>query len=180
MRSLKTDHHIFWHIKGFTLDGNVKVIDFGLARILEGTDSSTNELFEMSGETGSLRYMAPEIANAKPYNHKGDVYSFGMILWEILSMQRPFARIKTRDEFYDLVVHGGHRPEIGKRIPEDVAKLIRSCWNTDPSQRPNFQDISNTLGGFLEKEEQQGSGKRVDGGKKFSGLLSATDEKSGE
>lgn len=146
----------------------MKIIDFGLARILDGTDTSTNELFEMSGETGSLRYMAPEIANAKPYNHKGDVYSFGMILWEILSMQKPFAGM-NRDEFYDLVVRGGHRPDIGKRIPEEVAKLIRSCWDTDPSRRPNFQDISNSLRSFLEKEL---GGKRVDGGKKFSGLLS--------
>lgn len=147
------------------MDGTVKLIDFGLARILEGTDTSTNELFEMSGETGSLRYMAPEIANTKPYNHKGDVYSFGMILWEILSMEKPFAGM-TREDFYQLVVHGGHRPDISKRIPDEVANLIQSCWSSDPSERPNFQDISKTLGRLLEPE------KRGDGGhKKFSGLL---------
>ena len=44
---------------GFTLDGKVKLLDFGLARILENSDPESNEVYEMSGETGSLRYMAP-------------------------------------------------------------------------------------------------------------------------
>ena len=61
---------------GFTLDGTVKLIDFGLARIVENATVS-NEVYEMSGETGSLRYMAPEVADSKPYNQKADVYSFG-------------------------------------------------------------------------------------------------------
>ena len=63
-------------MSGFTLDGTVKLIDFGLARIVENA-SVSNELYEMSGETGSLRYMAPEVADCQPYNQKADVYSFG-------------------------------------------------------------------------------------------------------
>jgi serine/threonine protein kinase len=59
---------------GFTLDGTVKIIDFGLARIVENATVS-NDVFEMSGETGSLRYMAPEVANCQPYNQKADVVS---------------------------------------------------------------------------------------------------------
>jgi serine/threonine protein kinase len=54
----------------------VKLFDFGLARILENV-SVSDEVYEMSGETGSLRYMAPEVADCQPYNQKADVYSFG-------------------------------------------------------------------------------------------------------
>jgi len=62
---------------GFTLDGTLKIMDFGLAEIVENASPFSNEVYQMSGETGSLRYMAPEVAEGKPYNHKADVYSFG-------------------------------------------------------------------------------------------------------
>ena len=68
----------FLLLLGFTLDGTVKLFDFGLARILENT-SVSDEVYEMSGETGSLRYMAPEVADCQPYNQKADVYSFGKL-----------------------------------------------------------------------------------------------------
>ena len=62
---------------GFTLNGQVKVIDFGLAKIVDNASAMSDEVYIMSGETGSLRYMAPEVADSLPYNHKADVYSFG-------------------------------------------------------------------------------------------------------
>lgn len=62
---------------GFTLNGDVKIIDFGLAKIVDNASTTSEESYEMSGETGSLRYMAPEVADSHPYNHKADVYSFG-------------------------------------------------------------------------------------------------------
>jgi len=64
---------------GFTLDGTVMLFDFGLARIVENA-SVSNEVYEMSGETGSLRYMAPEVADCQPYNQKADVYSYGKLI----------------------------------------------------------------------------------------------------
>jgi serine/threonine protein kinase len=73
---------IFLHLLGFTLDGTVMLFDFGLARIVENA-SVSNEVYEMSGETGSLRYMAPEVADCQPYNQKADVYSYGKLFWII-------------------------------------------------------------------------------------------------
>ena len=70
---------------GFTLDGTVKLIDFGLATILNNASPQSDEVYEMSGETGSLRYMAPEVADSRPYNHKADVYSFGKTYFAINS-----------------------------------------------------------------------------------------------
>ena len=58
----------------------VKILDFGLAKVIEKGSPMSDDVYEMSGETGSLRYMAPEVADALPYNHKADVYSFGMLI----------------------------------------------------------------------------------------------------
>lgn len=66
----------FYYYIGFTLDGTVKLLDFGLARVVDDASPYSNDKYEMSGETGSLRYMSPEVADCRPYNHKADVYSF--------------------------------------------------------------------------------------------------------
>lgn len=142
---------------GFTLNGTVKILDFGLARIIENMTAQSKDLFEMSGETGSLRYMAPEVAAAKPYNHKADVYSFGasllllralclgvctqksvycccccsfvsgMILWELNAGKKPFEGL-NRNEFYQRVVDDGERPPLGKKWPHGLCGLITDCW----------------------------------------------------
>jgi len=57
----------------------------------------------MSGETGSLRYMAPEVADALPYNWGADVYSFGIILWELNASKKPYEGL-NRELFYERVV----------------------------------------------------------------------------
>jgi serine/threonine protein kinase len=124
-KTMSVLHHATF-VSGFTLDGTVKLIDFGLARILENA-SVSNELYEMSGETGSLRYMAPEVAACLPYNQKADVYSFGIILWELIALQKPYDGM-NREEFYRRVVHGGERPPIKQKWPEDLTELMKSCW----------------------------------------------------
>jgi len=65
-----------WTI-GFTKDGRIKLFDFGLACIIDAASTSYDKTYQMSGETGSPRYMAPEVAQSKPYNQKVDVYSYG-------------------------------------------------------------------------------------------------------
>ncbi len=112
---------------GLTLGGDVKIIDFGLARVVENSSPDSDETFQMSGETGSLRYMAPEVAKGQPYNQKVDVYSFGMILWELVAYEKPFDGM-NREQFYERVVHQGYRPDITKKFPHDLADLIRKCW----------------------------------------------------
>lgn len=61
----------------FSSDGMLKIIDFGLARIVTEASSESNLVYGMSAKTGSYRYMSPEVALSRPYNHKADVYSFG-------------------------------------------------------------------------------------------------------
>jgi serine/threonine protein kinase len=137
---------------GFTLDGQVKLLDFGLARLLENSDPKSDDVYQMSGETGSLRYMAPEVAEGLPYNHKADVYSFGIILWEMNAGKRPFNGL-DRDTFYEQIVHGGGRPHLSKKWPSELNKLIADCWNVDVDSRPTFGQIVDRIDDLLTNEK---------------------------
>lgn len=137
---------------GFTLEGTVKIFDFGLARILENATTETDDVYKMSGETGSLRYMAPEVADNLPYNFKSDVYSFGIILWELVAGKKPFDGL-NRDLFYERVVHGGERPVIRSKWPKELSTLMAQCWDADIHNRPTFREVAATLTALLEKEK---------------------------
>jgi serine/threonine protein kinase len=143
---------------GFTLDGTVKLIDFGLAKIVENASIQSDETYRMSGETGSLRYMAPEVADALPYNAKADVYSFGMILWELNNCKKPFDGL-NREMFYERVVHGGERPPLNRKWPQELATLMSDCWDADPRNRPSFAQAIDRIDGLMQKEK--GGGKAV-------------------
>jgi serine/threonine protein kinase len=109
----------------------------------------------MSGETGSLRYMAPEVADALPYNHKADVYSYGIILWELHAGKKPFDGL-NRELFYERVVHGGERPPMLKKWPEELKTLLTDCWSADIEVRPSFREIVNKIDEMLKNEKHGG------------------------
>ncbi|KAL7581060.1 hypothetical protein ACA910_005863 [Epithemia clementina (nom. ined.)] len=136
---------------GFTLDGTVKVLDFGLAKIIENASVNAKDVYMMSGETGSLRYMAPEVAEGTPYNAAVDVYSFGIILWELNSGKKPFEGL-TRETFYEQVVHGGERPPVRSKWPEPLCNLMTQCWDADMWNRPTFREILERIDEMLGKE----------------------------
>lgn len=144
-RDLKPDN------VGFTLDGTVKLMDFGLSRIVDNASPFSEETYHMSGETGSLRYMAPEVASTRPYNHKADVYSFGVILWELITRKKPYEGM-NRQLFYQRVVNGGERPPLIKKWPKDLQSLLTECWSPIISQRPNFEQIVERLDVMLRQE----------------------------
>lgn len=99
---------------------------------------------------GTRRYMAPEMMQRQPINEKADIYSYGVLLWQILTRKRPFGQfsgIKTSQEKKAFCDHvsAGNRPEIPLSAPPILAKLINRCWTTDPQKRPNFQVVVETL-----------------------------------
>jgi len=161
-RDLKPDN------VGFTLDGTVKLIDFGLARVVSDGSPESDDVYEMSGETGSLRYMAPEVADCRPYNHKADVYSFGTILWEIVAYKKPYDGM-NREQFYDEVVHGGMRPPLSKKWPKELSQLISECWDVNYNIRPTFQEISDRLEAL--RVNEKGGGKKASARKRISALV---------
>lgn len=106
----------------------------------------------MSGETGSLRYMAPEVADGLPYNFTADVYSFGIILWELNASKKPYEGL-NRELFYERIVHGGERPPLGRKWPSELTSLMSECWDADMHNRPKFRDVVSRLDALLLKEK---------------------------
>jgi len=155
---------------GFALNGEVKIIDFGLSKILDNATIEVDDVYEMSGATGSLRYMAPEVADSLPYNHKADVYSFGIILWEMNSCKKPFDGL-DKDQFYEKVVHGGERPPINRKWPDELALLMTQCWNADWRKRPTFGEVEERLDSIIGGEKGGGSKKGKSSLRKISGII---------
>uniref|UniRef100_A0A0D9WEA3 Protein kinase domain-containing protein n=1 Tax=Leersia perrieri TaxID=77586 RepID=A0A0D9WEA3_9ORYZ len=118
-------------------EGNLKIADFGVARI--EVDPK-----EMTGNTGTLIYMAPEVLDRKPYNHKCDVYSFGICLWEIYCCQMPYVDCNFADLSWK-IVHSHLRPEIPRCCPKDLAKIMQRCWDANPEKRPEMEEVIRLL-----------------------------------
>ncbi|CAA7396871.1 unnamed protein product [Spirodela intermedia] len=116
----------------------VKVADFGLARF-------QNPDGEMTRETGTYRWMAPEIMNHQPYDHKADVFSFGIVLWELATSKIPYSDLTPIQAA--LCVIKGLRP----KPPSDarLVDLMQRCWDEAPARRPQFSEIRAELEGFL-------------------------------
>merc|ERR1719410_3149753 len=88
--------------------------------------------------------MAPEVVLKKPYNHKVDVYSFGILLWELLSCKKSFTGL-TQEEFENQVIHGNKRLPMNKNWPKKLIELMNACWSSDITARPTFQEIVSIL-----------------------------------
>jgi len=102
----------------------------------------------MTGFTGTLAYMAPEVALRKPYNEKVDIYSFGIILWQMVTGETPFDGM-SKATYIERVVMGGLRPSIPREVPKDLATLMQQCWDEDPKRRPSCMAILAALDGLM-------------------------------
>ncbi|CAM9527973.1 unnamed protein product [Ectocarpus sp. 6 AP-2014] len=139
---------------GFAQDGTLKLIDFGLGKIIKRKFRVRAEKYHMTGGTGSLRYMAPEIADHQEYNEKGDVYSFSLIMWEMLAGIKPFLGLK-RPDFYNRVVDEGERPPLNPEWPQPVRNLLESCWRTNLDERLSFREVAGILKVCAEEENRR-------------------------
>lgn len=108
-----------------------------------GTSARKNSP-RLTGGVGTAQWMAPEVLDSKPYDHKVDVYSYGMILWEMLTGDIPFNGL-TQMEVALSVVTQKIRPKIPLNCPKNLARLIRTCWDDDPAKRPEFRRIVDIL-----------------------------------
>ncbi|XP_055847006.1 mitogen-activated protein kinase kinase kinase 7 [Episyrphus balteatus] len=110
---------------------NLKICDFGTA-----ADKST----WMTNNQGSAAWMAPEVFEGSHYSEKCDVFSWGIILWELLSRQQPFKEVQHALTIL-WGVHKGNRPPIIEGCPKPIEDLYTSCWSREPSERPSMQHV---------------------------------------
>jgi serine/threonine protein kinase len=130
---------------GFDIRGDVKIFDFGLAKELDPTlQHGCTEFYELSGNTGSLRYMSPEVARSEPYNLTADVYSFGLLLWQVCSLDLPYDGMNRQDHS-ELVVHGNERPQLDSSWSTPLRILMKRAWEPDPAVRPSMDSIYKIL-----------------------------------
>lgn len=130
---------------------HIKVADFGLSRNLASNEGNSGaSLGIMTSETGTYRWMAPEMMRHEPYNHKVDVYSFGIALWELWSREIPFSDMSPIQAAFAVADKGARpiriSPEARRRyIPRSWTKLIENCWASDPRLRPEFWQVVEIL-----------------------------------
>uniref|UniRef100_A0A0A9E1M3 non-specific serine/threonine protein kinase n=1 Tax=Arundo donax TaxID=35708 RepID=A0A0A9E1M3_ARUDO len=117
---------------------NLKIADFGVARV------EAQNPKDMTGATGTLGYMAPEVLEGKPYNRKCDVYSFGICLWEIYCCDMPYPDLSFAD-VSSAVVHQNLRPDIPRCCPSPMANIMRKCWDANPDKRPDMDEVVRLL-----------------------------------
>ncbi|KAK3221202.1 hypothetical protein Dsin_008227 [Dipteronia sinensis] len=130
-RDLKSDNLLI------SIDKSIKIADFGVARIEVQTEG-------MTPETGTYRWMAPEMIQHRPYTQKVDVYSFGIVLWELITGMLPFQNMTAVQAAF-AVVNKGARPIIPNDCLPVLGEIMSRCWDPNPDVRPPFSEVVRML-----------------------------------
>ncbi|KAK4744343.1 hypothetical protein SAY87_010655 [Trapa incisa] len=124
----------------------VKVADFGISCLETQCDSP-------KGFTSTYRWMAPEMIKEKHHTKKVDVYSFAIVLWEILTALIPFDDM-TPEQAAFAVCQKNARPPMPSHCPEALQHLISRCWSSNPNKRPHFDEIVSILEDYSKSLEE--------------------------
>ena len=118
---------------------NVKIADYGLSIIYE-----KNKNGNINERVGTCHWMAPEVINCQKYTTKADVYSYGIIIWEICTREMPYEYINDKETILYRVCFKNERPNLkrlGNDTPEKLKDLMIKCWDHDPNKRPGFDNV---------------------------------------
>jgi serine/threonine protein kinase len=128
-------------------DLHIKLTDFGLSRTIK----KKHDVYKMSGCTGTLRYMAPEILfnNGEDYNLKIDIYSLGLNFWYINTGRIPLDEI-DRNPNAILLIREGFRPNIKEINNIELQKLVNRMWDTIPVLRPDIKEVLDKVNIIIE------------------------------
>ena len=122
----------------------MKIADFGLAKLID--DAS---LTSSSSIHGMVAYIDPQCFKDPTYKRslKSDVYSYGVILWEISSGREPFPSFRSR-EAVAIHIFQGYREVPVEDTPQQYFELYKHCWDNDPNKRPEIKLVLDTLNTF--------------------------------
>ncbi|CAN8248448.1 unnamed protein product [Cochlearia groenlandica] len=130
-------------------DFHLKIADFGIACEEEYCDI-------VADDPGTYRWMAPEMIKRKPHGRKADVYSFGLLLWEMVAGAIPYEDMSPVQAAF-AVVHKNIRPAIPGDCPGAMKALIEQCWSVSADKRPEFWQIVKVLEQFKVSLDSEGS-----------------------
>jgi mitogen-activated protein kinase kinase kinase 11 len=136
-------------------DGNVaggqftvKVTDFGIAAYIEdGKEPEQSTVYtplDLTGETGTYRWMSPECIRHEPYSYRCDVYSFAVMLNQFITREEPFSDLEAV-EAAEMTALQKKRPPMPPLIPEAVKRIIEINWSDDPYERWDFSRIAQEI-----------------------------------
>ncbi|XP_026668383.1 protein-tyrosine kinase 2-beta isoform X2 [Ceratina calcarata] len=127
----------------------VKLADFGLSRWVEDQSYYTASRCKLP-----IKWMAPESINFRRFTTSSDVWMFGVCMWEILMLGvKPFQGVKNNEVIRKL--ENGERLALPNHCPPRLYSLMSQCWNYEPSKRPTFKEIRETLHEILLEEKHQ-------------------------
>jgi serine/threonine protein kinase len=142
--------HQDYHSGNIFIEDNYTVTgDFGISRSAIESSNDDNEIY------GIIPYVAPEVFQGQKYTKASDIYSFGMIMWELMASRRPFWD-KSHDTDLIIEICDGLRPPTVTNAPEGYIELMQKCWHSDPNKRPAASDISKiTLDLYIKNSNNQ-------------------------
>lgn len=115
-----------------------KIGDLGLSKVKQRTLVS-------GGVRGTIPWMAPELLNGKNMvTEKVDVYSFGIVMWELLTGEEPYGDMHC-GSILGGIMNNTLRPQVPNWCDPEWKALMETCWSADPNQRPSFAEISQKL-----------------------------------
>jgi serine/threonine protein kinase len=120
--------------------GTPKISDFGMSRVLK----SEAEKGKTKTNYGPIRWMAPESLRELQYSTKSDVWSFGIVLFEIVSRSEPHIDIDPL-EVAVKIKNDSYHPSIPQNVDPVLREIMLSCWQPDPNNRPSMEQICNKL-----------------------------------
>ncbi len=140
-------------------DGYVKVLDFGLARLADAGSTNLDQFGTTPGAlVGTIRYMAPEQVRGEKAVMASDVFALGVILYELLTRQHPFAGSTIYEIMQAITTRKPSPPErFAPDVPPEVATLILAMLDKNPQRRPAAQDVAVGLGASLSSASGSGS-----------------------
>ena len=132
-------------------DGQIKILDFGLAKLRQseslGAELPTSQLTGEGKIVGTVAYMSPEQAEGRDVDHRTDIFSMGVLLYELATGQRPF-RGDTSLSVLSAVLKDQPRPasELNPAVPSAFARVLKTCLQKDPERRyQTAKDLRNEL-----------------------------------